>query len=528
MVADSSANPALNGAAHEPSEALRVLVVDTDPGVRWALDRGLSRSGFMVLTASNVGEALHLAVTETPAITVMEILPEAGLTQEALSTLLEKTGEMKVVCVSGDADPRTVIDCMRRGAADFVPKPFGVNEIRSSLRRLVSSERPTQRRAPSENGDGNAPATFLVGVSPALQELRNVIRQVAKTDLNCLLRGESGSGKDMAAREIHRLSGRCDRPLIKVNCTALPEQLLESELFGYEKGAFTGAATSKPGRFELAHHGVIFLDEIGELDPSLQAKLLQVIEHKEFTKLGGRKSINVDVQIIAATNVDLEERTKNGQFRQDLFFRLNEVSIWVPSLSERREDIPLLVQHFLKKHGHCEEGRPFQIAGEDLDYLIQQPWPGNVRELESTVKRWMAIGKRADDESVKRRQQPVTLPPSEDGEKQHTRTDHDSGDGNPASTGGDPQTKPRPIAETSEVDSEPPAPPGPPKKPPQNPEPQTPNPITNSLSEDEQLERQRIENALEYYHWNRHKAAKSLGISYHTLRRRVVKYELDS
>ncbi|MFP4173745.1 MAG: sigma-54-dependent transcriptional regulator [Candidatus Hydrogenedentota bacterium] len=519
MIADSSANPAPAGAAGESPEALRVLVVDTDPGVRWALERALSRSGYTTLAASNVGDALRLAATETPAITVMEILPEAGLTQEVLSMLMDKAGDMKVVCVSGDADPRLVIDCMRRGAADFVPKPFGVNEIRSSLSKLVSNKRPTPRRAQHQEG-GDTPASFLVGVSPAIQELRNVITQVAKTDLNCLLRGESGVGKDMAAREIHRLSNRCDKPLIKVNCVALPEQLLESELFGYEKGAFTGANTSKPGRFELAHRGIIFLDEIGEMDMNLQSKLLQVIEHKEFTKLGGRKSISVDVQIVAATNVNLEERTKKGQFRQDLFFRLNEVGVKVPSLAERREDIPLLVRHFLKKHGHFDEGPPYQIAGEDLDYLIQHPWPGNVRELESTVKRWMAIGKRADDESIKRLQRPVTVPPRQGkhgGEK--TGDDPLDNDRSPTGAGDSPPTKDgAPTPKRGDVDPESPAPPQPPPQ----------KPLSKPMSEEERLERQNILEALEHYQWNRRKAAQSLGISYQTLRRRIVKYELDT
>ncbi|MFO7776643.1 MAG: sigma-54 dependent transcriptional regulator, partial [Candidatus Hydrogenedentota bacterium] len=362
--------------------------------------------------------------------------------------------------------------------------------------------------------DGDAPASFLVGISPSIQELRNVITQVAKTDLNCLLRGESGVGKDMAAREIHRLSNRCDKPLIKVNCVALPEQLLESELFGYEKGAFTGAVTSKPGRFELAHRGIIFLDEIGEMDMNLQSKLLQAIEHKEFTKLGGRKSISVDVQIIPATNVNLEERTKKGQFRQDLFFRLNEVGVRVPSLAERREDIPLLVRHFLKKHGHFEEGPSYQITGEDLDYLIQHPWPGNVRELESTVKRWMAIGKRADDDSIKRLQRAVTVTPrkGENGGEKTGHTPVDSGR-SPTDTGESPPTKDRPATpEREEVEPEPP-----PQK-----------PLSKPLSEEERLERQDILEALERYQWNRRKAAQSLGISYQTLRRRIVKYELDT
>ncbi len=512
MVGDSSTIRVPNGKASDPPNALRVLVVDTDPGVRWALERGLSRSGYTVVAASNVSDALRIVVEDTPGIAIMEILPEAGFTLDVFSMLMEKAGEIKVVCVSGDTDPRVVIDCMRRGASDFVPKPFGVNDIRTALSRLVSGKRRVPRRAKTENGDDDAPASFLVGVSSAIQELRSIIHQIAKTDLNCLLRGESGSGKDMVAREIHRLSNRSDKPLIKVNCTALPEQLLESELFGYEKGAFTGATTSKPGRFELAHRGIIFLDEIGEMDMNLQSKLLQVIEHKEFTKLGGRKSMSVDVQIVAATNADLEERTKRNQFRQDLFFRLNEVGIWVPSLSERREDIPLLVRHFLKKHGHFEEGHTFDISGDDLDYLIQHPWPGNVRELESTVKRWMAIGKRADDDSIRRLHQAVTIPASNDDDGV-ADNHHEPVDGNP--TAG-PDMNAGPTPEASEAEHEEPSPQDIPWK-----------PLAKPLSEEEQLERRQIFEALERHQWNRRKAAQSLNISYQTLRRRIVKYKLD-
>jgi two-component system response regulator AtoC len=237
-------------------------------------------------------------------------------------------------------------------------------------------------------------SSLLVGVSPPIQELRTIIKQVSGTNLNCLIRGERGWGEDIVAREIHRLSPRSDKPFIKVNCSALPEQLLESELFGDEKGAFTGAVSSKPGRFSLADHGIIFLDEICEMHPNLQAKFLQVIEHKEFVKLGGRDPVKVDVQIIAATNANIEEMTKVGSFRQDLFFRLNEVCIWSPPLSKRREDVPLLVRHFLKKYQEFSGGSPLDLSGEDLAELSAQDWPGNIRELESTIKRWLVLGKQ--------------------------------------------------------------------------------------------------------------------------------------
>ncbi|HRI89877.1 MAG TPA: sigma-54 dependent transcriptional regulator, partial [Candidatus Hydrogenedentes bacterium] len=311
----------------------RVLIIDTDPGVRWALEKGLQKSGFDVIAVGSVADAVSVVNDNTIACIIMEVLPEAGLTQDVLMMLVSLPYNPRVLCVAVDSAPQQVIECMRHGAVDFLPKPFSLSDIRSALARALNANN-TQSMA--RGGSGAATRTtdpsLLIGVSASIQELRSTIKQVAQTDLNCLIRGESGTGKDMVAREIHRLSRRSDKPFVKVNCTALPEQLLESELFGYEKGAFTGAVSSKPGRFELANRGIIFLDEIGDMHPNLQAKLLQVIEHKEFTKLGGRRAIQVDVQIIAATNAELEEKTRDGSFRADLYFRLNEVCIWVPSL----------------------------------------------------------------------------------------------------------------------------------------------------------------------------------------------------
>jgi len=449
-----------------------VIVLDTDPGVRWALEKGLKRSGYDVRTASTSGEALRLLYAEPVRAVIMEILPEADLTPEVLTTVLESPSRPKVICVSMESEPKAIIECVRRGAADFVPKPFNLNDVRAVLRRALASqsEQRVLRRPGSSKADMDA--SFLIGVSHAIQELRTIIHQVAHTDLNCLIRGESGTGKDLVAREIHRLSARRERPFVKVNCTALPEQLLESELFGYEKGAFTGALSSKPGRFELANNGIIFMDEIGEMYPNLQAKILQVIEHKEFTKLGGRKHIHVDVQIIAATNADLEAKTKEGSFRHDLYFRLNEVCIWVPPLSARKEDIPLLVRHFVQKHGGFGAGEAVDISGDELARLIDQPWPGNVRELESTVKRWIALGSSALTTSSRLQQRD---PATADGQEQ------------------------------------PPSEPAPPHIPVQA----------------QRTEAERILDALEKHKWNRRKVSEELGISYQTLRRRIEKLRLD-
>lgn len=441
----------------------RILVVDTDPSVCWSLEKGLGLSGYTVVTVNSASQALARSQSEAFAGVLLEIMPEAGLTADLLSELLEQETPPAVVCVSIDAPPPVVIDCMRRGAADFLVKPFSLAEVRSAISKAVG----VQKQSPSNSLDAielppEQASSLLVGVSPPMQELRTVIKQVAQTDLNCLIRGQSGAGKDVIAREIHRLSRRCDKPLVKVNCSALPEHLLESELFGYEKGAFTGAVTAKPGRFSLADKGVIFLDEICEMHPNLQAKFLQVIEHKEFTKLGGRHSIRVDVQIIAATNADIEAMTKDGRFRQDLYFRLNEVCIWAPPLNSRKEDIPLLVKHFAKKYSNFSGDRPFSITGEELTKLTERNWNGNVRELESTIKRWLVLGKA----------EMPTAPPAAPAARPQAP----------------PEAKPSPKREITPEE---------------------------------------IREALEQNQWNRRKAADALNISYQALRRRIEKFKLD-
>lgn len=471
----SSSETLRAGSGQGPGAGPRLVVVlDTDAGVRWALQKGLERTGYVVRVAATAGDALQAAHRERVEAVLMELLPEVGLSLEVLSALLSAPGSPRVVCTSAEADPKTVIDCVRRGASDFLPKPFSLVEVRKALGRvLADGQLRGASSAAREPERDESDETLLIGISPALQELRETIRQVAQTDLNCLVRGESGTGKDLIAREIHRLSRRRDKPFVKVNCSALPEPLLESELFGFEKGAFTGAVSSKPGRFELANRGIIFLDEIGELHPNLQAKLLQVLEHKEFTKLGGTRHIRVDVQIVAATNADLEQKTKEGTFRDDLYFRLNELCVWVPPLSERKEDVPLLVRHFIQKHGRSGDSPQVDIAGEALEALTAHDWPGNVRELESTIKRWLALGKL-----VISGERPRTLATSRTAPSRHDAFER--------------------------------------------------VPLRTDAPSGEEPERGEILAALEKAMWNRRKAAEALGMSYQTLRRRIDKYKLDT
>jgi len=472
MTRDPGHNPEKRRGAGE-GHAERLVVIDTDPGVRWSLEKGLTRSGYNVVAANTVGQVLKIAHEERVDGIVMELLPEAGLTLEVLSSLVAAPQSPRLVCISVDSAPQTVIECMRRGAADFLTKPFSLAEVRGAVRRAMARESKDKMLYPSRplTSDAAEPS-HIVGVSAAVRDLRTIVQQVAQTDLNCLVRGESGVGKDMVAREVHRLSRRNNEPFVKVNCSALPEQLLESELFGYKKGAFTGAVTSKPGRFHLANNGIIFLDEIADMHPNLQAKILQVIEHKEFTRLGGAANTKVDVQIIAATNADLEKRTALGAFRNDLYFRLNEVCIWVPSLRERKEDVPLLVHHFIQKHAHYACDKSVEIAGKDLAAMSEYDWPGNVRELESTVKRWLVLG--------------------EDVLKPY----HAKGSAYlPGRLGPASGTGPLPGVQASVPKKEP--------------------------------EPEEIVAALERHQWNRRKAAQTLGMSYQALRRRIEKYGID-
>ncbi len=451
-----------------------ILVVDTDPGVRWALERGLAYSGYRVESVSSAEQALRLAHESQFSAVLLELLPEAGLTAEVVTSLVEAPGTPCVMCSSIDSAPNTVIECMRRGAVGFLPKPFSLAAVRAELAKAIRARADQARKPGGEDDRGELESSLIIGISPPVQELRSMIKQVARTDLNCLVRGESGTGKDLVAREIHRISARREHPFVKVNSGALPEQLLESELFGFEKGAFTGAMASKPGRFSLANKGIIFLDEIGEIPMSLQAKLLQVIEHKEFTKLGGRHSVKVDVQIVAATNADIEERLREGLFRQDLFFRLNEVCIWVPPLRERREDIPLLVRHFVTKYNHFTDGTPFDLSGDDVEALCNYDWPGNVRELENTTKRWLAL-RRRDFRPLAAQIAP----------------------GRRESAAPRPSSAPAPATASADSDD--------------GPEP-SPELILKTLEECQ---------------WHRQKAAQILNMSYQALRRRIIKYKLD-
>jgi two-component system response regulator AtoC len=312
---------------------------------------------------------------------------------EALAAFKKIDREVPVIVLSGQGRTSTVVQAMKLGASDFVSKPFHENDLEVPLtnamkQRQLSCEVASLR----EQLQSQSKHQLLFGHSERMAEVHDLIERVADTDVTVLIRGESGTGKELVARALYASSIRRDRPFVKVNCAALPTELLESELFGFERGAFTGAIQQKPGKFEFANHGTMFLDEISEMSPALQAKLLQVLQDGEFSRLGGKHDVHVDVRIIAATNRDLERSVATGQFREDLFFRLNVVSIQLPPLRERREEIPVLTDYFLKKYSVQYNKAHRDISGDMMRLFMEYDWPGNVRELENLIKRAVVLG----------------------------------------------------------------------------------------------------------------------------------------
>ena len=374
-------------------ERFRVLVIDDDPGVRDYLETLALRLGYSVTAVGDGEEALDTLDESKPDIITLDaVLPGMdGL--ETLRRLKQRIPEVPVVMLSGHGQARTIVEAMKLGASDFLRKPFEVEELelafQKALEKHALKEEVEQLRGRVRN---ESDVLGLFGDNPKMLEVRNMIEQVADTDITVLIRGESGTGKELVARGLYSLSGRRTYPFVKVNCAALPSELLESELFGFEKGAFTGALRRKLGKFEYANHGTIFLDEISEMHPGLQAKLLQVLQDGEFSRLGGESDVRVDTRIIAATNRNLEEAVKDGSFREDLYYRLNVVTVNLPPLRDRIDAIPLLVDHFLTKYNDQYKKDLGELTDSTVRVMHEYHWPGNVRELENMVKRMVVLG----------------------------------------------------------------------------------------------------------------------------------------
>jgi DNA-binding NtrC family response regulator len=369
-------------------EPVRILVADDEPNLRRVLGAILARDGYEVLHASDGAEALEIAADGVDVVVTDLRMPRID-GMEVLRRLAASQPDVPVIMITAHGSVDSAVEAVKLGAFDYVEKPFEQDHIRQIVAKAVRQSE-AQHRAPRTLGthDVSPAGRFgIVGESASMRAIFTIIDKVADTPSTVLITGESGTGKELAAKALHEHSSRRGAPFIKINCAAIPKTLMESELFGYEKGAFTGAVGSKPGRFELADKGTLFLDEIGEIPVEMQVKLLRALQESEFERVGGIKTIKVDVRLITATNRDLEKEIRAGNFREDLFYRLNVVPLHIPPLRDRREDIPLLVEHIVRKFN---ERLKKQVAGVDpdaLERLCAYPWPGNIRELENVLER---------------------------------------------------------------------------------------------------------------------------------------------
>lgn len=369
----------------------RILIVDDEESVRWALRKALERANYRVDLV--VDGPAGLLAAEDPGVDLVLLdvrLPgQDGL--DVLREICKRRSDLPVVMMTAYGTLQVAVEAIKLGAYDYIGKPFDIDEVLLVVEKALQAHALAQEVARlRQDTEERFDPGRIVGASPAMQQIFKAVAKVAGTDLTVLLRGESGTGKELIAKAVHENSRRNARPFVPVNCAAIPRELLESELFGHEKGAFTGAVSARRGRFEQAAGGTVFLDEVGDMDLSLQTKLLRVLQERRIERLGGEGSIPADVRIVAATNQDLEAAVARRVFREDLFYRLNVVSIHLPPLRDRREDIPALVMHFLDEHAR-EQGSRKTFSPEAMEVMTAYGWPGNVRELENVVRRACAL-----------------------------------------------------------------------------------------------------------------------------------------
>jgi two-component system response regulator HydG len=370
-----------------------VLVVDDEGGIRDSLKRLLERESFTVLTAANGKEGLDLLRREKINLILSDLMmPEMnGMDLLRASRVVAPETELIMLTAFGTID--TAVEAMREGAYDFITKPFKREHVLKSIKQALDRQALVlENQSLRAELTGSRQHGAIIGNSLALRRTLDIINQAAPSTATVLILGESGTGKELLARALHRGSGRHDRPFVAVNCSALPESIIEAELFGHEKGAFTGAVTSREGRFVAADKGTLFLDEIGELPPHIQVKLLRVLQEGEVERLGG-KSVHVDIRVVAATNRNVTEEVKAGRFREDLYYRLNVIAVKVPPLRERADDVPLLADHFVKKYAEKNGKRVAGLSQQAMDLLCAYDWPGNVRELENAMERAVVLSR---------------------------------------------------------------------------------------------------------------------------------------
>ena len=369
-----------------------ILVVDDEASIRQSLSGLLSDEGFEILTASNGYEALKVIDAESPDLVLLDIWMPGMDGIETLKEIKKESPYIQVIIITGHGTIETAVQATKLGAFDFIEKPLSIDKVIVAINnalnfRRLEEENKYLRKKTLERHSIN-------GNSPAVQELKKQIMTAAPSDAWILISGENGAGKELVARTIHQLSSRAAEPMVDVNCAAIPDELIESELFGHEKGAFTGATTKKRGKFELASRGTIFFDEIGDMSLRTQGKILRVLQEKQFQRVGGNRTLDLDVRVIAASNKSLEEEITRGRFRKELFYRLNVIPIQVPPLRERLQDVPLLVDTFLAESARKNRSPKKEMDAEALELLCGYPWPGNVRELKNLIERLAIMVKR--------------------------------------------------------------------------------------------------------------------------------------
>ena len=461
-------------------DQVKLLVIDDDPKVPWILSERLPKT-YEVISASDGYEGIQMASKEQPSLILLDIKMPGMDGLQVLEKLRQAQTPAEIIMLSGHGDTENVKRSIQLGAAEFISKPFDPQEVDIHLTKVLESIE--LRRENANLRDRLNPGfDALVGDSEAMIKVKSVLEEIADSELTVLIRGESGTGKEVVARALHQGSRRKKHSFTKVNCAAIPRELLEAELFGYERGAFTGANKMKPGRFEAASKGTIFLDEIGEMPLELQAKLLQVLEQQEFVRVGGLQTIKVDVRIVCATNRDLEAAITDRQMRDDLYYRLNEVTVMLPPLRERTEDIPLLVTHFLEKYNEAYKKTNAQLSADAMSKLMSFPWPGNVRQLENLIKQIVVRQDESVIDEFFRRPTPIARPSGH-------------------------STAPEPVEDTSAEHG-------------------------YSLKKRvgaaiEREERRLISEVLRKTNWNRRKAAEALEISYRSLLYKIKDYGLS-
>jgi len=359
-----------------------ILVIDDEPGIRSVLSDILEDEDYQVVTAEDGFQGLNILKEQEISLVFLDVwLPNMGGI-DVLKEIKKSLPQLPVIIISGHGNIDMAVKAIKMGAYDFMEKPLSLEKITTLTRNALELEKLKKENISLKQT--LFPQEVMVGESEGIQKIRSVIEQSADSDARILILGENGTGKELVAREIHRQSNRRDKPFIEVNCAAIPDSLIESELFGHEKGAFTSAISQKKGKFELAHQGTLFLDEVADMSLSAQAKVLRAIQEMKFERVGGEKSISVDIRVLAATNKDIQQEISKGNFREDLYFRLNVIPITVPPLRERKGDLGLLMDYFFSKH---PTGRDKKIAPDALEFLKGYSWPGNIRELRNFVER---------------------------------------------------------------------------------------------------------------------------------------------